>query len=48
MKNPLGVITAALLCGSPEHAARLALPGSETRAFDNGGLPASLVRARLE
>ena len=40
--------TAALLCGSPAHAARLGLPGAERRDFDNGGLPASLVTARLE
>ena len=39
--------TAALLCGSPQHAARLGLPDAELREFDNGGLPAVLVRGRL-
>lgn len=38
---------AALLCGSPAHAARLALRGAERRDFDNGGLPAALVTAQL-
>jgi 23S rRNA G2445 N2-methylase RlmL len=38
---------AALLCGSPAHAARLALPGAERRDFDNGGLAVSLVTAAL-